>query len=179
MWLYVVQSYFCLRRYSRRLAEFLCKTSRCSPKQRSGASVHVFTPTLFVGLSIGMPGRIWGFWPPCSDEIAILLGLVGMATLLAATTHAPIMSTLMICEMTGESISYPRSADCLRSRVSARERYAMMSILPPARCRALTNEYTASAHAARRAAGTVIANQRRWQFFPSTSILQHNAPCRD
>ncbi|MCW0143980.1 hypothetical protein OIU82_00510 [Escherichia coli] len=28
-----------------------------------------------------------------------------MATLLAATTHAPIMSTLMICEMTG-SISY-------------------------------------------------------------------------
>lgn len=25
-----------------------------------------------------------------------------MATLLAATTHAPIMSTLMICEMTGE-----------------------------------------------------------------------------
>ncbi len=37
-----------------------------------------------------------------SDEIAILLGLAGMATLLAATTHAPIMSTLMICEMTGE-----------------------------------------------------------------------------
>ncbi|EAX1222702.1 chloride channel protein, partial [Salmonella enterica subsp. enterica serovar Enteritidis] len=36
------------------------------------------------------------------DEIAILLGLAGMATLLAATTHAPIMSTLMICEMTGE-----------------------------------------------------------------------------
>ncbi|MFP1495797.1 chloride channel protein [Escherichia coli] len=25
-----------------------------------------------------------------------------MATLLAATTHAPIMSTLMICEITGE-----------------------------------------------------------------------------
>ncbi len=29
-----------------------------------------------------------------------------MATLLAATTHAPIMSTLMICEMTG-SIAFP------------------------------------------------------------------------
>ena len=34
--------------------------------------------------------------------MAILLGLTGMATLLAATTHAPMMSTLMICEMTGE-----------------------------------------------------------------------------
>lgn len=49
----------------------------------------------------GMEGRavMVGCW---SDEIAILLGLAGMATLLAATTHAPIMSTLMICEMTGE-----------------------------------------------------------------------------
>ena len=36
------------------------------------------------------------------EEITLLLGLTGMATLLAATTHAPIMSTLMICEMTGE-----------------------------------------------------------------------------
>ncbi len=35
-------------------------------------------------------------------EITLLLGLTGMATLLAATTHAPTMSTLMICEMTGE-----------------------------------------------------------------------------
>ncbi|VED14262.1 voltage-gated ClC-type chloride channel [Escherichia coli] len=37
--------------------------------------------------------------------MTLLLGLTGMATLLAATTHAPIMSTLMICEMTG-NISY-------------------------------------------------------------------------
>lgn len=47
-------------------------------------------------------GQVWGLWLPGSDEIAILLGLTGMATLLAATTHAPIMSTLMVCEMTGE-----------------------------------------------------------------------------
>lgn len=82
---------------------FVCKILAVLASSGSGAPGGVFTPTLFVGLSIGMfLGRIWGFWLPGSDEIAILLGLAGMATLLAATTHAPIMSTLMICEMTGE-----------------------------------------------------------------------------
>ncbi|EDK2821775.1 voltage-gated ClC-type chloride channel ClcB [Salmonella enterica] len=82
---------------------FACKILAVLASSGSGAPGGVFTPTLFVGLSIGMfLGRIWGFWLPGSDEIAILLGLAGMATLLAATTHAPIMSTLMICEMTGE-----------------------------------------------------------------------------
>ena len=47
-------------------------------------------------------GRSLGLWFPDGEEITLLLGLTGMATLLAATTHAPIMSTLMICEMTGE-----------------------------------------------------------------------------
>lgn len=82
---------------------FICKLLAVLASSGSGAPVGVFTPTLFVGLSIGMLfGRLWGIWLPGPDEIAILLGLTGMATLLAATTHAPIMSTLMICEMTGE-----------------------------------------------------------------------------
>ncbi|ENC9177555.1 chloride channel protein, partial [Salmonella enterica subsp. diarizonae serovar (6),14:z10:z] len=82
---------------------FACKILAVLASSGSGAPGGVFTPTLFVGLSIGMfLGRIWGFWLPGSNEIVILLGLAGMATLLAATTHAPIMSTLMICEMTGE-----------------------------------------------------------------------------
>ncbi|EGJ8601713.1 ABC transporter permease subunit [Salmonella enterica] len=34
--------------------------------------------------------------------IAAVIGAGGLGLLLAATTHAPIMSTLMICEMTGE-----------------------------------------------------------------------------
>lgn len=82
---------------------FICKLLAVLASSGSGAPGGVFTPTLFVGLSIGMLfGRLWGIWLPGPDEIAILLGLTGMATLLAATTHAPIMSTLMICEMTGE-----------------------------------------------------------------------------
>ncbi|WET38813.1 voltage-gated ClC-type chloride channel ClcB [Citrobacter enshiensis] len=82
---------------------FICKLLAVLASSGSGAPGGVFTPTLFVGLSVGMLfGRLWGIWLPGPDEIAILLGLTGMATLLAATTHAPIMSTLMICEMTGE-----------------------------------------------------------------------------
>lgn len=82
---------------------FICKLLAVLASSGSGAPGGVFTPTLFVGLSVGMLfGRLWGYWVPGTDEIAVLLGLTGMATLLAATTHAPIMSTLMVCEMTGE-----------------------------------------------------------------------------
>jgi len=44
---------------------------------------------------------------PGLQTIAILMGLTGMATFLAATTHAPVMSTLMICEMTGQYTLLP------------------------------------------------------------------------
>lgn len=81
----------------------LCKLLAVLASSGSGAPGGVFTPTLFLGLSMGMIlGRFWGLWHPGTDEIALLLGLAGMATLLAATTHAPVMSSLMICEMTGE-----------------------------------------------------------------------------
>lgn len=82
---------------------FLCKLFAVLASSGSGAPGGVFTPTLFIGLAIGMLyGRSLGLWFPDGEEITLLLGLTGMATLLAATTHAPIMSTLMICEMTGE-----------------------------------------------------------------------------
>ena len=82
---------------------FLCKLFAVLASSGSGAPGGVFTPTLFIGLAIGMLyGRSLGLWLPDGEEITLLLGLTGMATLLAATTHAPIMSTLMICEMTGE-----------------------------------------------------------------------------
>lgn len=96
---------------------FLCKLCAVLASSGSGAPGGVFTPTLFIGLAIGMLyGRSLGLWLPDGEEITLLLGLTGMATLLAATTHAPIMSTLMICEMTG-SISYSRFIDCLRNCV--------------------------------------------------------------
>ena len=74
----------------------------------AGAPGGVFTPTLFVGLAMGMLFACFSrLWLPGSEEMAIMMGLTGMAAFLAATTHAPIMSTLMICEMTGQYTLLP------------------------------------------------------------------------
>ena len=85
----------------------ICKLLAVLASSGSGAPGGVFTPTLFVGMALGMVfARTAGFWIP-QPEMAILLGLTGMATLLAATTHAPIMATLMVCEMTGQYALLP------------------------------------------------------------------------
>ncbi|HBL5022490.1 TPA: voltage-gated ClC-type chloride channel ClcB [Enterobacter hormaechei] len=86
---------------------FICKLLAVLASSGSGAPGGVFTPTLFVGMATGMLfAQIFALWFPGS-ETAILLGLAGMATLLAATTHAPIMSALMVCEMTGQYFLLP------------------------------------------------------------------------
>ena len=87
---------------------FLCKLTAVLASSGSGAPGGVFTTTLFVGMAIGMLfAHFCGLWLPDLQTIAILMGLTGMATFLAATTHAPIMSTLMICEMTGQYTLLP------------------------------------------------------------------------
>lgn len=69
----------------------------------SGAPGGVFTPTLFAGVALGMlAGQLIGIMLHTGPTLSMIMGLAGMAALLAATTHAPIMATLMICEMTGE-----------------------------------------------------------------------------
>ncbi|WP_172729648.1 voltage-gated ClC-type chloride channel ClcB [Kluyvera cryocrescens] len=87
---------------------FLCKLLAILASSGSGAPGGVFTPTLFIGLAVGILfADTWGFVFHADRGMAILLGIAGMATLLAATTHAPMMSTLMICEMTGQYVLLP------------------------------------------------------------------------
>ncbi len=103
---------------------FICKLLAVLASRRSGAPGGVFTPTLFVGMATGMLfAQIFALWFPGS-ETAILLGLAGMATLLAATTHAPIMSALMVCEMTGQYFLLPGLLVAVLWRRYCRERYA-------------------------------------------------------
>lgn len=86
---------------------FICKLLAVLASSGSGAPGGVFTPTLFVGMATGMLfAQVISMGFP-GTEIAILAGLAGMATLLAATTHAPIMSALMVCEMTGQYVLLP------------------------------------------------------------------------
>ena len=87
---------------------FMCKLLAILASSGSGAPGGVFTPTLFLGLAVGILfANTWSLGFLAHQDTALLLGITGMATLLAATTHAPIMSTLMICEMTGQYTVLP------------------------------------------------------------------------
>nr|WP_121500597.1 voltage-gated ClC-type chloride channel ClcB [Entomohabitans teleogrylli] len=74
----------------------LCKLLALLASNGSGTPGGIFTPTLFIGVALGM------LLAPGGGTPQIVAGLSGMAALLAATTQAPLMSALMICEMTGE-----------------------------------------------------------------------------
>jgi CIC family chloride channel protein len=77
----------------------LASTAVCSG---SGVPGGLFTPTLFVGATLG--GAVGGLvelaWPGLVPGGA--LALVGMAGVLAGTTHAAVSSVLIIFEMTGD-----------------------------------------------------------------------------
>jgi CIC family chloride channel protein len=67
----------------------------------SGAVGGVFTPTLFVGASLGyLFGTSTGHLPLGLTINPSAFALVGMGAFLAATTHAPIMAMIMIFELT-------------------------------------------------------------------------------
>lgn len=89
-------------------AILICKLVAILASSGSGAPGGVFTPTLFIGAALGtLVGQVCAIWPEMGQHITLLMALTGMATLLAATTHAPVMSALMVFEMTGENTLLP------------------------------------------------------------------------
>jgi CIC family chloride channel protein len=67
----------------------------------SGAVGGVFTPTLFVGASLGyLFGALFHHLIQTSGLNPSACALVGMGAFLAASTHAPVMAILMIFELT-------------------------------------------------------------------------------
>ncbi|MFS8976903.1 ClcB-like voltage-gated chloride channel protein [Cupriavidus necator] len=66
----------------------------------SGAVGGVFTPSLFVGAALGQLLAIGMNGMSAGAGAAPLLPLVGMSAFLAATSQAPLMSVLMVFEMT-------------------------------------------------------------------------------
>jgi len=67
----------------------------------SGAIGGVFTPTLFVGASLGLlfGQGVHALWPGATS-MPFAYAIVGMGAFLAGATHAPLMAILMIFEMT-------------------------------------------------------------------------------
>jgi chloride channel protein, CIC family len=67
----------------------------------SGAVGGVFTPTLFIGAMLGYAfGGMAAAVLPGAHSDPRVYAIAGMACLLAGTTHAPLMATMMVFEMT-------------------------------------------------------------------------------
>jgi chloride channel protein, CIC family len=68
----------------------------------SGSVGGVFTPTLFVGATSGflVSGLAAGLLGAAAVGDPRALGVIGMGAVLAAVTHAPLMSIVMVLEMT-------------------------------------------------------------------------------
>lgn len=69
----------------------------------AGAVGGLFTPALLIGALVGACGAPWLSLLFGLPESTVMLAVAGMAAGLAATTQAPLMSTLMVFEMTQES----------------------------------------------------------------------------
>jgi chloride channel protein, CIC family len=88
----------------------------------SGAVGGVFTPTLFVGAAIGaLSGSLLHQVLPDVAASGDSYALVGMGGFLAATTHAPLMSILMIFEMTLDyQVVLPLMLACVTAHYAAK-----------------------------------------------------------
>ena len=81
---------------------FVMKILATALSTGSGAIGGVFTPTLFVGATSGyVIAHLAGLWLP-AELIGDpqVMSVIGMAAVLAAVTHAPLMAIVMVLEMT-------------------------------------------------------------------------------
>ena len=81
-------------------AKALATTSSVS----SGSPGGVFTPSLFLGAALGgaVGHLVLRFGPLSSPGAVAAYALVGMAAMIAATTHAPLMATVLVFELSGD-----------------------------------------------------------------------------
>jgi chloride channel protein, CIC family len=84
------------------LSVLIAKIFATAATTGSGAVGGVFTPTIFVGALLGLltGSAAHALWP--GSSLPIVYAVIGMGTFLAATTHAPLMSFLIVFEMTLE-----------------------------------------------------------------------------
>jgi H+/Cl- antiporter ClcA len=84
------------------LSVLIAKIFATAATAGSGAVGGVFTPTIFVGALLGLlAGRAaHALWP--GSSLPTVYAVIGMGAFLAATTHAPLMSFLIVFEMTLE-----------------------------------------------------------------------------
>ena len=84
------------------VAVLIAKVLATAATSGSGAVGGVFTPTIFVGALLGLlaGSAAHTLWP--GSSLPVVYAVIGMGAFLAATTHAPLMSFLIVFEMTLE-----------------------------------------------------------------------------
>lgn len=104
------------------LAVLAAKVLATSATVGSRAVGGVFTPTLFIGCALGalFGGLLHKALPAFTSEPAAY-ALIGMGGFLAATTHAPLTSILMLFEMTADyQIVLPLMLACVVAHFTAK-----------------------------------------------------------
>jgi CIC family chloride channel protein len=85
------------------LGLLLAKLAATGATTGSGAVGGVLTPTLFLGAALGaITGQVVHGWFPAGSADPAAYALVGMAALLAAMTHAPLVSIVLVFELTSD-----------------------------------------------------------------------------
>ena len=103
------------------LAKALATTASVS----SGSPGGVFTPSLFLGAALGalLGHSVLRLAPSATNAGAIAAyALVGMAAMIAATTHAPLMATVLVFELSGDyAIVLPLLTACAVATLLSRK----------------------------------------------------------
>lgn len=104
------------------LAVLAAKVLATSATVGSRAVGGVFTPTLFIGCAVGaLYGGLLHQLLPTFTSVPTAYALIGMGGFLAATTHAPLTSILMLFEMTEDyEIVLPLMLACVVAHFTAK-----------------------------------------------------------
>ncbi len=104
------------------LVVLLAKAAATSATVGSGAAGGIFTPTLFMGCAIGtLMGELVHAALPHVTSVPAVYGLIGMGGFLAAITHAPLTSILIVFEMTGDyNVVLPLMLACVTAHYTAK-----------------------------------------------------------
>ncbi|HMN76763.1 MAG TPA: chloride channel protein [Burkholderiaceae bacterium] len=130
------------------------KTVAVGATTGSGAPGGVFTPTLFVGAAFGALFAASLQALGVTQVFEPVYALLGMASLLAATTRAPVMAALMVFEMTGQyhllAVLLPACvvATLLSRRLHPESVYGLRQTVAPAGRRIRHPASAASSHPA-------------------------------
>jgi len=104
------------------LAVLGAKVLATSATVGSRAVGGVFTPTLFIGCALGaLYGGVLHHALPSFTSVPAAYALIGMGGFLAATTHAPLTSIIMLFEMTADyQIVLPLMLACVVAHFTAK-----------------------------------------------------------